>query len=335
MYDGRKYVAVEGKHRGSVPRKNVQELVAKFREADYYSLADEYFSSMTDMPSCETSIEIDGHVKKVKDYWAFDRLENAIDQLANTERWTKGNAETVEALREERWDFKTPEAASTLARAAMYGTADAVHDLITAGVPPTSAALASALRLGKRETVLLLLEHGVNPSSRDAYGNTMLMDAVASGVPAVVREILKRHASVNGRGEKGRTALMEAVGTAGFAPEAPPIDHAEVVRMLLQAGAAPNASDEDGNTALIEAARDAGVALLLIKAGANVNARNNMGITPLINTPSADIVRVLLDNGADASARDKSGRTALDLAKLNNEKTKVAVLEAAQAVRKR
>jgi ankyrin repeat protein len=334
LYDGLRWVALEGKHRGSVPRKNVEELVTKFREVNYYSLADEYAPPGTDLPGCETSIEIDGHIKRVRDYWAFDRLENAIDQLANTERWTKGNGETVAVLREERWGFKTPEARRTLARVAKYGTADAVRDMITAGVPPTPEALATALRLGKCETALVLLRHGVNANSRDAYGNTMLMDAAGSGVPAVVRELLKGHVNVNARDKNGRTALMDAVGRVHLVPEAPPISRTEVVRLLLQAGADPNAADKDGNTALIEADRDAGAALLLIKAGANVNARNTAGDTPLIRAHTIDVMQSLLDNGADVSARDKDGKTALDLAKLNNNETKVAALEAAQAARK-
>jgi uncharacterized protein len=69
---------------------------------------------------------------------------------------------------------------------------------------------------------------------------------------------------------------------------------------------------------------------MLIKHGANVNAQNNDGISPLINTPTADVARVLIENGADLSLRDKQGKTALEEAKQSGMKEKATAIEAAQ-----
>ncbi|MEP7067583.1 MAG: HEAT repeat domain-containing protein [Usitatibacter sp.] len=55
------------------------------------------------------------------------------------------------------------------------------------------------------------------------------------------------------------------------------------VKLLLERGADPNASDANGNTALMEAAShgcDREVTRMLIKAGAKVDAKNKMGLTP-------------------------------------------------------
>jgi uncharacterized protein len=81
---------------------------------------------------------------------------------------------------------------------------------------------------------------------------------------------------------------------------------------------------------MIECGWDADAALMLIKRGANVNAQNNDGITPLIDTPVEDVARVLIENGADLSLRDKQGKTALEVAKQSGMKGKAAAIEAAQ-----
>lgn len=55
------------------------------------------------------------------------------------------------------------------------------------------------------------------------------------------------------------------------------------IRLLLERGVDPNQADANGNTALMEAASkgcDREVMRMLVKAGANVNAKNAMGITP-------------------------------------------------------
>jgi ankyrin repeat protein len=61
-----------------------------------------------------------------------------------------------------------------------------------------------------------------------------------------------------------------------------------------------------------------------LKAGADVNARNKYGLTALIAAAghgTAENMKVLLDAGADASVKDKDGKTAWDLAQ-DNEKLK-------------
>jgi len=55
-----------------------------------------------------------------------------------------------------------------------------------------------------------------------------------------------------------------------------------------------------------------------IKAGANVNARNSQGNTPLFAAaqfnPQAGAITALIAGGANVNARDNNGQTALDLA---------------------
>lgn len=79
-----------------------------------------------------------------------------------------------------------------------------------------------------------------------------------------------------------------------------------------------NLKSSSGGAALFWAAssgkRDA--AALLIARGADVNARDTIGETPLYAAAfnSADVVQLLLDNGADANGWEKFGRTPLSRA---------------------
>jgi len=72
---------------------------------------------------------------------------------------------------------------------------------------------------------------------------------------------------------------------------------------------------------------------LLLDAGAEVNARAPDGSTPLMEAVARPCnLRPLLDGGADVNARDKSGRSALQVARAWKESTAVRLLEEAGAV---
>lgn len=89
------------------------------------------------------------------------------------------------------------------------------------------------------------------------------------------------------------------------------------VTAKLDAGLDPNTRDEFDNTALM-VVEDPRVARRLISAGADVNARNEDAATPLIEAAKycrLEMVRLLLQSGADVKARDLSeNRSALDWA---------------------
>lgn len=155
-------------------------------------------------------------------------------------------------------------------------------------------------------------------------------------------------------GEHGRSALHFALLYRGSA---------DVVEALLQKGARVNCQSADGTPPLFIAARrnepalverlllaGADLALrdregasvlhyaeaanvpLLVAHGADLMARDNLGRTPLhaaVLYEEPETVRALLDCGARADARDKEGRTALDLARDGGDAECVALLEQA------
>jgi len=129
----------------------------------------------------------------------------------------------------------------------------------------------------------------------------------------------------NAGNEVGYTALMGAARGASL----------DVIRFLLSHGAQAALADKRGYTALhwavaqpeTQPARGASsqVACLraLLHAGADPNARNEDGLTPLMNAAwfgCRDSVQELLRCGADPLVRDNKGRSAMGLASVRRHK---------------
>jgi ankyrin repeat protein len=97
-------------------------------------------------------------------------------------------------------------------------------------------------------------------------------------------------------------------------------NHAGLAEQLLARGADVNAADVYGWTPLLRAVyekRPAVVRVLLRDASIDVNARNELGATALHYAAALgdpEMVRSLLHKGADADARDVGDRTPLTMA---------------------
>ena len=96
--------------------------------------------------------------------------------------------------------------------------------------------------------------------------------------------------------------------------------HEPLALYLIDKGADIQATDENGNTPLIYAASGHNDRLTrhLVNQGADVNARNINGITALdmaIHGGLADIVSFLISQGADVGTKDNFGKKALDKAR--------------------
>ncbi len=91
------------------------------------------------------------------------------------------------------------------------------------------------------------------------------------------------------------------------------------VKNAIANGADVNARNKYGSTPLMYASWDnqnPDVITTLINAGADVNARNKDGWTPLMyasrSNQNPDVITTLINAGADATIKDGEGKTAYD-----------------------
>ena len=110
---------------------------------------------------------------------------------------------------------------------------------------------------------------------------------------------------------------------------------AAMAELLIEHGADPNRPDKDNNRPLDAAVTNnhLEVLKLLLAKKAKVNYVDKTKMTPLLYAASVDfgdtrVLEALLKAGADRSAKDDEGQTALDLAKLYKHAAMVKVLEA-------
>jgi ankyrin repeat protein len=106
----------------------------------------------------------------------------------------------------------------------------------------------------------------------------------------------------------------------------------EKVRSLLRAGADVNARDTNGDTPLIVAAFHglSETAKILLEQGADLNAKNDIGNTALMEAAGmnkAETVRLLLAGGADVNAKNIIGLSALDAAREKEYRNIVRLLQ--------
>ncbi|MCK6501411.1 MAG: ankyrin repeat domain-containing protein, partial [Nitrospira sp.] len=89
----------------------------------------------------------------------------------------------------------------------------------------------------------------------------------------------------------------------------------DAVSLLVRSGADVNATNREGVTPLLRAAADSAKVALLLQHGADPNLASALGHTPLMlaaRSPfSGESARLLLDKGADPNARSRYGATAL------------------------
>ena len=190
------------------------------------------------------------------------------------------------------------------------------------------------------ERITALIKAGADLNAKDYSGRTALMIAVSDNPNhEIIKALLDAKADVNAKNDNGKTALMLAAGNNLLNPE--------IINTLLLAGADLKAKDDDNETAmyyarwnenpeikkmadtvlfasenptkdLLKSALDEGATLAqitkLIEAGADLNAKDDDGMTALMLTarynPNPEVIKALVDAGADINVKDNNGETA-------------------------
>jgi N-acyl-D-amino-acid deacylase len=205
--------------------------------------------------------------------------------------------------------------------------------LLNARGPEGSTPFMYAVLYTGAATLERLIQQGADPNKRNDAGATALMWAALD--LEKTRVLVAHGADVNAKSDDARTPLMVAAGRPGGAP---------IVKLLLAHGANPNPTSNPGaeSSPLLEAslAGDAEIMQALLEHGAGFKdiagfalasaagadcmkcidllvARNldpmqyTIALGQVVVLDSPNLVRLMLQHGADVNVPDPTGRTAL------------------------
>ena len=197
--------------------------------------------------------------------------------------------------------------------------------------------LSLASLYGNPESIKLLLASGAKINFRDADGNTPLHIAVLYRHPENLDEILKVNPDIDAINTEGYTPLHLAVRRP---------DNEKAIGHLLQQGADMNIPDPTRRNALLVSvgSNQKEYIELLVSNGIDINSQDDDGNTalhyPLSNVLrdkmylpfSKEIVKILMEEGADTHIRNKEGKSPTDIAVESGENELINLLKSSKSM---
>ena len=207
--------------------------------------------------------------------------------------------------------------------AAKAGNVEVVKQLLAAGadanedsgfgMPP----LQNAAAFGHKEVVELLIANGADVNIRNLMNLTALDQANILDLTDTIA-LLRKHGGKTGGELWAEESILGAAGIGDIG----------LVKKHLSDGVDVMQRDDMKATSLHHSATSE-VAALLIKNGANVNAKDIGGQTPLheaVNTGILKVAELLITKGADVNAKDESEDTPLHKATRKNNHEMIELL---------
>ena len=276
---------------------NPQLLEVKDSDGNTPLILAAYFGQQS---TCEVLLKLGAQPANTRDHG-----RNALHCAA-----VNGKTEIVKLLSSNKQllNTKDHEGNTPLILAAGFGHVSTCEVLLKAGADPTAAsqygrnALHSAAFEGKAEIVRLFATNKQLLEVRDHNGDTPLTLAARQGHHLICETLLKAGATPSTPGQYGRNAFYWAISYG----------HIGVIQLFAANKQLLEIKDTKGNTPLILAAICGNVPAfeILLKAGANRSATNNLGRNALHRAASggqAEVVALLASNKQLLEAKDTEG----------------------------
>ncbi|MBT5312523.1 MAG: hypothetical protein HOL38_13205, partial [Verrucomicrobia bacterium] len=181
---------------------------------------------------------------------------------------------------------------------------------------------------GHKEIVELLISKGAVLNAKDQDGKTPL-DKAEHQERTKIADPLRKHGGKTGEELKGDEPVSKAATPEPPKGKAPDISihlaalgNIEGVKQHLAAGTDVNLISDGIEKTALHSAVQVGhkeITELLIDNGANVNAKNRIGETPLHQAVSREVVELLIANKAKVNTLSRLGATPLDTAILRKQ----------------
>jgi len=173
-------------------------------------------------------------------------------------------------------------------------------------LPKGFKSLAAAIMKDDPVAIERLLTPGLNINTPVEDGKSVLFLAVVYQRLKAATFLIAHGADVRMKDREGKTPLHWAVSVS-----------TPLTSLLLEKGAEVDAVDKSGETPLYQAIlHDPARALILLDHGAHVRIQNNKFETPLhiavFGPEEVPVAKKLLEQGADVNAVDQDGQTPLD-----------------------
>ena len=269
------------------------------------------------------------------------KLMDVVNSLSELHQYAHRNdaEKAVELVLNDGLDINTPALCNRtpLLWASLSSSGEFIETLIDLGANVNAqrtddkeAPLTLSSGWNKFMAVYLLLDRGADANIASADGNSPLHTAVSKGFFDITKLLVEKGSYVNLQNKEGRTPLFLSVKNK----------HEQLIKLLIENEADVRIGYKENSTERFylvrgknrgraawhyiagEQVNEPEIIDLLVKSGANVNAQDAEGFTPLHMAAihgNLKIVKKLVDLDADVNIVTTDGKNAAELAHLNEE----------------